>query len=315
MGSSFNLYLNEGLIKLPPKLTDSILEYFVYWYLAFLEGSAEADSSLEEDDIDMIRMALERLAKKHGSKAPTPGDIKKAMTNRAIFKNFPVEDLPQQYLERVAKVRGPEAMKKLKDAHVKFVVSFRKHPKVDMDNDFPQGIFYAEPAEIIVSIPNMPVKIPDVIHLLSTFNHAEISRSINNTMGIVEHELTHAVQSMVLWLLHEKQYDPNASGKSAATLPKKEAKKDQYFTSDLEFAPFVKSSIRELKSIFEKNKATTEAAKKELFIKYTYSDVAEKAVNKANDKKFARSSFFKSLKRSDPDKWKKAVKLLSQETL
>ena len=298
------------MIKLPPKLADSILEYFVYWYLAFLEGSAEADSSLEEDDLDMIKLSLERLAKKHGSKAPIPQDIKKAMTSRAVFKNFPVEDLPPQYLERVAKVRGQEAMKTLKDARVKFVVSFRKHPKVDMDGDFPQGIFYAEPAEIIVSIPNMPVKVPTVLKVLATFNHPEISRSINNTMGIVEHELTHAVQAMVMWLLHSKQYDPDTGGKSAGRLPKKEAKKDQYFTSDIEFAPTLKSSVRELKSLFDKNK---EKDKKEIFSKFTYSDVPSNGINKANED--GRSSFFKSLKRSDPDKWKKAVKLLSQEVL
>lgn len=314
MGSTFGLYLNEGLIKLPPKLTSLILEYFVFWYLAFLQGTVDADTSLEEDDLEMIELLLERIAKKHGSKVPAKADVKKAMTSRAIFKNFPVEDLPTQYLERVAKVRGPEAMKTLKDARVKFVVSFRKHPKVDMDGDFPQGIFYAEPAEIIVSIPNMPIHIDDVVHLLSTFNHAEVSRSINNTLGIVEHELTHAVQAMVLWLLHSKQYD-HTEGKSASNLPTEEAKKDKYFTSDLEFAPLVKSSVRELKSLFGKNKATTDQEKKELFTKFTYSDVAEKSVNSADDKKFARSPFFKSLKRSDSAKWKKAVKLLSQETL
>lgn len=312
----FSLYINEGLIKLPPKLTNSLIEYFVYWYLAFLEGRAEADESLEEDDFDTIKLALARLAKKHGAKPPSPGDIKKAMTNRSIFKNFPVEDLPAQYLERLTKVKGASALAALKDARVKFVVAFKKHPKVDMDNDFPQGIFYdSDPAEIIISIPNMPVKIPTMVQLLVDFNYNEVSRSINNTIGTVEHELTHAIQSLVLSLLHQSQYDTETDGKADSNLPSNEMLKDKYFTSDLEFAPHVKASIRELNTIFDKNKATTAQAKQELFTKFTYGDASSANVAKFDDKKFSRSPFFKSLKRSDTTKWKKAVKLLSLETL
>jgi hypothetical protein len=311
MGSSFNTYLNEGLIKLPPKLSQALNDYFTYWYLAFLEGTAEADKSYDEDDQDMIKLAIERLAKKHNSKIPTPADVKKSMTNRAIFKNFPVEDLPPQYLEKVAKVKGQEAIEELKKAHVKFVVAFRPHPKVTDDEE---GIFYSKPAEIIISIPNMPVSADKVIHLLSLFNHAEASRSINNTLGIVEHELMHAVQSMVLFLLHRDQYS-NKGSKSVNGLRTQHAKQDKYFTDDIEFSPWVKTSTRELKSIFGKQKATTDQEKKDLFAKFTYSDVLGKDVSKADNKKFERSPFFKSLKRSDPVKWKKAVKLLSQETL
>ena len=322
MGSTFALYLNEGLIKLPPKLTQVMLDYFVYWYLACLEGLAEdlwkkkdKNKSYEEDDLDVIKLAIERLSKKHGVKPPIAGDVQKASKNRAVFKNFPVEDFPIQYLERVAKVKGPEAMEELKKAHVKFVVSFKEHPKVDMDKDFPLGIFYAEPAEIIVSIPNMPVKTPKMLELLSTFNHSEASRVINHTLGTVEHELTHAVQSMVLHLLHPSQYDPMTGGKSIRGLRKGQAKQEKYFTSALEFDPWVKSSIRELKGLFGKHKASTEKDKKEVFTRYVYGDVLSKDVSKADNKKYDRSSFFKSLKRSDPDKWKKAVKLLSQEVL
>jgi predicted nucleotidyltransferase len=309
---SFALYLNEGLIKLPPKLTQSMLDYFVYWYLAYLEGSAEK-GTYDDEDLDMVKLSIERLAKKHGVSPPTPGDVQKSIKTKAVFKVFPVEDLPLQYLERVAKVKGQEAMEELKKAHVKFVVSFKEHPKVDMDKDFPQGIFYAEPAEVIISIPNMQIKVPVMIELLSTFNHSEASRQINFTLGIVEHETTHAVQSMVLYLLHPSQYDPETGGKSVRGLHTGQAKKEKYFTSSIEFDPLIKTSIRELKGIFGKQSATTEKDKKDLFTKYTYGDVASKNVSKADNKDFFRSEFFKSLKRSDLDKWKKAVKLLSQE--
>jgi hypothetical protein len=206
-------------------------------------------------------------------------------------------------------------MEELKKAHVKFVVSFKEHPKVDMDDDFPQGIFYAEPAEIIISIPNIQVKVPKMLELLSQFNHAEASRNINFTLGIIEHETTHAVQSMVLYLLHPSQYDSTTGGKSVKGLRKGQAKQEKYFTSNIEFDPLIKSSARELKGLFGKYNAVSDKDKKDLFIKYTFSDVASKGVSKADNKDFNRSSFFKSLKRSDPDKWKKAVKLLSQEVL
>lgn len=313
MGSTFSLYLNEGLIKLPPKLTQLMLDYFIYWYLAFLEGNANADKSYDDEDQDMIKLALERLAKKHNVPIPSQVDIKKSMTNKAVYKRFPVEDLPPQYLERVAKVKGPEAMEELKKAHVKFVVSFKKHPKIDMDEDFPQGIFYPNPPEIIISIPNIQIQVPRMLELLSRFNHTEASRNINFTLGIIEHETTHAVQSMILYLLHPSQYDSKTDGKSVRGLRKGQAKHEKYFTSNIEFDPMIKSSIRELKGLFGKYKAVSDKDKKEIFIKYTFSDVASKGISKADD--VNRSSFFKSLKRSDPDKWKKAVKLLSQEVL
>jgi hypothetical protein len=315
MSTKFGLFLNEGLIKLPPKLTDHMIKYFVYWYLCYVEGIAAADKSYEEDDQDMIKVAIDRMAKKYGVNPPKPTDVEKTKKTRAVYKNFPVEDLPPSYLERVAKVKGTEAIEELKKAHVKFLVSFRQHPKIDMDGDAPQGIFYAEPAEIIISIPNMHVKVPKMIQLLSQFNHAEAGRSIDHTLGIVEHEITHAVQAMVLHLLHPSQYDPNREGRSARGLRKDQAKQDKYYTSDLEFDPWVKTSIRELKNIFSKAKATSAADKKALFTYFTYGDVQPKGVSKADDGKQQRSAFFKALRRSDPDKWKKAVKLLSQETL
>lgn len=315
MGSSFTLYLNEGLIKLPPKLNQALLDYFIYWYLAYLEGCAEKQFKGSDEDLDMVKLAIERLAKKHASKVPTPVDIEKTMKSRSVFKNFPVEDIPPQYVERVAKVRGQDGLEELKTSRLFFNVSFKEHPRIDMDNDSPEGIFYAEPAEIIVSIPNMKVKVKDVLELLAGFNHAEASRVINRTLGVIEHELTHAIQSMVLYLLHPSQYDPEKSGKSVRGLRKNDAKQDKYFTSNIEFDPFIKIAIRELKGIFGKHKATTEKEKKELFTRFTYGDVLSKDVSKADNQKYDRSPSFKSLKRSDPVKWKKAVKLLSMEVL
>lgn len=308
MGSSFTHYLNEGLIKLPPKLVASTIEYFIYWYLAFLEGTAEADKSLDEDDQDMIKLAIERLAKKFNSKTPTAVDIKKAMTNRAVFKNFPVEDIPPQYLEKVAKVKGPEAVEALKDAHVKFVVAFKDHPSI---KDNGEAVFYTKPAEIYISIPNMPIEPKDMIELLSTFNHAEAGRAINRTIGTIEHEVMHAVQSMVLFLLHPIQYSTNTSKSAKPNL----RGKDKYYAKDIEFSPWLKTSVKALENVFEKSKATTAQAKKDLFTKFTYGDVLSKDVTKADNQQHERSSFFKSLKKTDLEKWKKAVKLLSTEVL
>ena len=315
MSTNFSLFLNEGLIKLPPKLTDQMLKHFVYWYLCYVEGQAMADKSYNEDDQAMIKVTVDRMAKKHGVLPPKPGDVEKTKKTRAVFKNFPVEDLPPAYIEKVAKVKGSEAIEELKKARVKFLVTFRKHPKIDMDGDAPQGIFYSEPAEIIISIPNMPTKVPKMIELMSQFNHTEASRLVDNTLGIVEHEITHCVQSMVLFLLHPSQYDPDRQGRSVRGLRKDQAKQDRYYTSDIEFDPWVKTSIRELKSVFSKNKATTPAQKKELFTRFTYGDVQPSSISKADDGKYTRSNFFKSLRRSDPEKWKKAVKLLASEVL
>lgn len=307
MTSKFNTYLNEGLIKLPPKLTDSLIGYFVYWYLAFLEGSAEASDAFDEDDRDMIQLALERLVKKFNSKTPSASDVKKTMTNRAVFKNFPVEDIPIQYLERIAKVKGSEALDELKSAHIKFSVSFKPHPKV---TEGEEGVFYKKPAEIIISIPNMQISVGKMLQLLSMFNHAEAGRNINNMLGIIEHEISHVVQSMILFLIHPQQF----SDLQSKSVTKRLTGHDKYLAKDIEFSPWIKTSVREIKSVFEKNKANAQE-KKDLFTKFTYGDVLSKDVSKADNKKHERSKFFKSLKRSDLEKWKKAVKLLSTEVL
>ena len=309
---SFALFLNEGLIKLPPKLIGDVIKYFVYWYLAFLQGTAEADSSNDEDDLDMIKLGVDRLAKKYGVKSPSDGDIKKSMTNRAIYKNFNVEDIPLTYLNRVTKIHGPEAIKELKKANVKFVVAFKSHPKIDADGDSPQGIFHADPPEIIISIPNMNNQLPKTIEHLSRFNVAEAARHLDYTIGIIEHEVTHAVQSMVLYLLHPKQYDN--VGKSAQGLDGNQAKQEKYFTSQLEFDPWVKTSIKELKALFGRKKASDVASKKELFKYFTFSDVQPTEVSNVKDG-HVRSDFFKALRRSDLVKWKRAIKLIAQEVL
>lgn len=303
----FTLFLNEGLIKLPPKLSQSLIEYFTYWYLAFLEGSADANKSFDEDDREMIKLAIERLAKKFNSKIPSSADIKKSMSNRAVFKNFPIEDIPVRYLEKIAKVKGQEAIEELKKAHVKFAVSFKPHPKVIEGEE---GVFYTKPAEIIIAIPNLPTSTESMLQLLSSFNYQEAGRIINNTFGIIEHELTHAIQSMILFLLHPKQY----SNSQSPSVNKQAKGLDKYFAKDIEFSAWLKTASREIKSIFEKNKASAQE-KKDLFAKFTYSDVLSKDVTKSDNKKFERSKFFKSLKRSDLEKWKKAVKLLSIEVL
>ena len=315
---SFTLFLNEGLIKLPTKVSEKMIKYFVYWYLAFAEAQAEKNDELDEDDLDMINVCISRIAKKHGVNPPSHADVIRTTKARAIFKNFEMEDLPDAYVQRVGKVRGQEAVDALKKERVKFMVAFRKHPDIDMDEDQPQGIFRpskeGQPeSHIIVSIANMPTEVGAFLKLLMQFKTEEANRVINHTIGIIEHELTHAVQSMILYQLHPGQYDAN--GKAVRGLRKDQAKKEKYHTSQVEFDPQIKGSIREIKNLFDQSKAKTKEEKREIFNRYTYSDADQKNVSRKDDKKYYRSPFFKSLRRSDPDKWKKAVKLLAQGVL
>lgn len=313
---SFTLFLNEGLIKLPTKISEKMIKYFVYWYLAYVEGVAESNKDFDEDDLDMVKVCIARLAKKHNVNPPTAGDIQKTLKTRAIFKNFEMEDLPQSYVERIGKVKGQEAVEELKKHRVKFMVAFRKHPDLDMDEDRPQGIF--RPVEngddqIIISVANMPTEVDGVVNLLSQFKTEEANRVINHTIGIIEHELTHAVQSMILYQLHPDQFDNN--GKAVRGLRKDQAKKEKYHTSQVEFDPQIKGAIREINNVFAQLKAKTKEEKREIFNRYTFSDADQKNVSRKDKDKHYRSPFFKSLRRSDPDKWKKAVKLLAKEVL
>lgn len=314
---SFSLFLNEGLIKLPAKVSESMIKYFVYWYLAYAEAQAEKNDDLDEDDIDMIKVCIDRLAKKHGVTSPSHADVIRSTKARGIFKKFEMRDLPDAYVQRVGKVNGVEAVEALKKEKVKFMVAFKKHPDLDFDNDRPQGIFHpgkdGEDSLIIVSIANMPTEVEHFVQMLSQLKVEQANRVINHTIGIIEHELTHAIQSMILYQLHPNQYDSN--GKAVRGLRKDQAKKEKYFTSQVEFDPQIKGAIREIKNLFDELKAKTKEDKREIFNRYTYSDADQKNVSHKDNQKYYRSPFFKALRRSDPDKWKKAVKLLAQGVL
>lgn len=302
----FSTFLNEGLIKLPDRLLSDLTTYFVYWYLAYARAIANDMIDIDDEEMESIIDGVSILAKKNGTKNPSTSDINKTLTVRSVSKRFNVDDFPEPYINRVLKTNGEKVVKDVLSEPVKFVIAFKLHPKIDID-DHPQGIYYPDDNSIMISIANIITPIESFIEALIKLNIRNAQAIMNHTIGVIEHELTHSIQAMILYKLHHKQY--SFDGISASNLSDEDKKQDEYFTSQVEFYPSIKGAIREIESEFLKLGLKTQQEKREFFDKYTYVD------SKIDAGSIGRSNFFKSLRRSDYQNWKKAVKLLADKVL
>lgn len=301
----FSLFLNEGLIKLPPNLTKQIVEFFVYWYLAYLKSLTIDNPAYDEDDIAVIEDSIKKLAVKYGVSNPTDSQVervKNSLAKTGVFKNFKIEDLPEHYLARLGKMKGPEAVAKAKDATAKFIIAFGKHRHIS-GKEF--GAFIRDQLQIVISIKNMQTSPETILKWLSSFNTVAASREIDKAIGTLEHEITHLVQELIMIVLHSDQ--DSVEGKYSG-----DNKKDSYYTSQTEFDPMVKSSIRAINSLFSKKKAKTVQEKKDILNKFTWGDTQPDKIPNEVAIEDDRSRFFRALRRSDMAKWKRAVKLLAQ---
>jgi hypothetical protein len=297
MTSRFTLFLTEGMIKLPATTLEAINEFFLLNVLAVLKGKSAQEE--DEADVEFSASTIKRLAAKIGSVVPSEADIKRVMTKRMISKSFPL-DIPQEYVDRVLKMRGEEGVTSLRGEKIKVILSLDgKHPLLKGSDS--SGIFSDDPLTMVINFPSLQVMSDKVVNVLLGSRLSTLEAMIEHGLGTVEHELTHGIQAHVLKKLHSQQFDQHGA---------RSAKGDadgEYFTSQVEFDPQIKSAVKQLKVI------TTKAGVKpgspeerQLISRFTSEDLSIKDLTSSPD----RSVFFSKLKRYDYKQWKKAVKLL-----
>ena len=121
---------------------------------------------------------------------------------------------------------------------------------------------------------------------------------------MVAHELQHATQDVVLRKRHPDQMK----------MPNEDDSTEDYYASDIEFHPQVTTAVSDFKRMIQGMKREgRELSKKQLNQIFRYFVGASEQMPNGflKYKPMFNSPFFRSLKRTDDQKWKKAVKEFS----
>jgi len=176
------------------------------------------------------------------------------------------------------------------------------------------GAFVEQPPTMLLDLKNLGLSKQDLMSLLQMGRIAELDRRIEYAISTLEHELTHGVQFLMLQQLHPSQV--SGSGSKGARASDKVTFDEVYYTSQKEFDPQLKSALKSFENIVRRKGAKTRATKQALLRKFTWDDIPKPNVPEVDLHPHPdRSPFFQSLKRVDPIKWKKALKLFTVRAL
>ena len=289
----FDGFLNEGMIKLPPRVLEEALKFFNFWALAHILAHGLKKAGKDEDEQQLVMLAVKKVADRLQVKMPTKQDVTKAYGARELTKRMKLaNDVPKAYVDRISKRFGDVKGKKLlAGTEIGITIYFKKG---QLRNS--RAVWDRSEESLFVSLPNCEL---DEVAFgdLSNYNYIFIGRKLHVVLGIIEHELTHGIQDLVLRLIHPEQAKTNGkSDKIPFEKPKSNAERNvNHHLSAIEFDPLIKSSVRQFRVMVETERVKDDLAKtKELFHKFTTTDV---------------SRFFSTLRKHDEERWKKAVKL------
>lgn len=314
MNLNFKFYLNEGLIKLPEKAFKEGQTKIVSDLASFLVTEL---SSVKHAEVKKVIDHVKSVASKHA--AQVRHLVKK--THSKFKLEISKEDLPEKYRKL-----GPEVLGKVElDLDWKVKGRLVKHKASGLYDDSNDGKVIIGIAKFIDSDWKKKaveyvmkadkgfesrIKLSDVLI-------DEFDALLEQILGTFEHELTHYVQFKILRAAHEKQI--GGLGKSHA----KDNQKDEYYNSQVEFDPQIKSAIAKFHRMEKDNLDAKMDGNRRLWIdifvgakkiprpaKPSFLDIVS---NEKYGGFVKPSDFFLSLKKVSENRWKKAIKLFTQE--
>ncbi len=207
---------------------------------------------------------------------------------------FYARDLPDSY------------KKKLRLPRDGFIVRFTAgyYP----DHSDKGGEFYAggngKPAMIFVNLTAVPGLDTDLGE-----DHS-MEYAMDELEGIVDHELQHATQALILKKHHGKQF----------VEPKEDDDLDTYYQSDVEFQPQITTAVNDFRRALKIMKSNVELAPDQVKgILQSFLSGGNMPQGLLKWKPYFRNDFFRTLYAKDRRKWQKAVKdfhgLLSKKQL
>lgn len=298
-----NEILTEGAIKVPEKQYKQMADAFVYWYMAYFQNFIEND--LEGKDYSKAKNWLKAVCKKYGVDEPSDKDVELAGNSEYQAVKVPIQMEDWPYLEKLKKFYP--GIEKLSMPPMTLRIYFKMAPAI-----LPRKVMarYSN-GKIAISIPNHYM---DDAYLAQgdSRRRAILTRDLERALGNIRHELTHAVQFEILAKFHTDQIrstnDLEVEGLSDEEL------KDLYLLSPIEFDPQIKSAATMFKGIELYSKSLLNDYDRKKALGYvTGGDNKELTKDELEQIGYnVRSQFFLTLKKKDPDRWKKAVKLFYQ---
>jgi hypothetical protein len=301
---SFKQFLKEGMIANPPKLLKDITDFIVYVYLAYVKDNIEEHLSGKE--YNEALQLLKRFVSKYKLPMPTDSWSEKAGKGGVIEHSFKLDfsDLPDRYLDKLKKL-GTDISKLHEYDEVIAELDFTPNSTIPTSGEFNPGTlsmtFSMKHNSMLLDSENTTI---DNLHQL-------LYNRLPFLVGIVDHETAHMVQFLVLRKFHAYNvHSLYTSGKID------DENRDDYYNSQVEFDPQIRSEAAYFKGVEELSKefGLKEYDKHKALEHFTFADgTKEPRTDDLEKISFTRRSpFFGALKRKNPEKWKKAVKLISQ---
>lgn len=294
--------LIEGEIKIPEKQYEILSDTFVYWYMSYFQNFVE--SQLKDKEYEKAKNWVKAVCNKYNVPIPSKDDVETA--GNETFQQFkidfqasdwPYTDKLKKFYPDISSLNGSLAYR----------IYFKTDTKV-----IGKGTLAAyRDRKIIISIPNHYM---DETYLSrgDSKRRAILTRDLERALGSLRHELAHAVQFEILSKLHHDQVQ-SINDIEIGELSSEE-RTDLYLLSQVEFDPQIKSIAKLFQGVelysksqlqkYDRKKAleyVTGASTKDL----TPEEISQIGFNKPN-------KFFVTLKKKDPTRWKKAVKIFYQ---
>jgi hypothetical protein len=300
-----DLLIQEGLIKLPKNVKGEMIKFFVRMYLAYYQNMIEEDL-VGKQYYEAKQLADETAKEYDVAVGESDMDKVQKFSHPQILETFllTVDDLP--YNDKLKRLY-PNFVEELKlPIKIKFMLDFSTSKNPDMA-DF-------DPNDNTIRVVMNNLKLMPFGTDLSILK-SMLNKHLRPAIGVIEHELTHAMQHIVLERFHKSQIE-NAFD----VLKLKGMKKynDAYLNSQIEFDPWIKGEIAIFKSIEREMTKMSKEYDKKLSLEFFLAAKGEKKSDFIKPDDFdklmftAPSAFFLSLKKHNVEKWKKAVKLFYQ---
>lgn len=275
--------LLEGIIKVPHNTTNQAMTIVCSDVLSRIMTMLNAsDDDFAFEAISIYKNIIKQMQTKYGDFDIVPNYSGNAYMTHKVYLSM--KDLPKGYVRNK------------KNSSKQYLINIKTKFVDDPKQTAPSAEYYkkrlhAKSALINVYVPDMS------IHFAST--KPEYFQSLMHRYeGVIDHELTHAIQDMAFGTMPDEldYYNPDGS-----------IDYDKYHAHHIEYDPLIKTEAKDFISALSQIRVAGH--------KPSVSDIHEMAMIYVGSKKESNSgynagvsSFFADLKKNDISKWKKAVK-------
>lgn len=281
-----NAKLNEGIIKVPTKLENDILNFVFYNFFWFVRNRFTPEIKKSAPHLwDDFKNQLSK------NNITLPKEKYKLPPDKRVFKNFTFDfdELPDNY-------------KRLTPDHtfIQILIDWNKHEDRGASlAEYNTGKMAGKPASLITLYLNYffdhNMAYPSKYHTVN-----EIPLMLTKIRSAVRHELMHLIQHILF-----KNVDKSQLSK------KKNYDEDEtdYYLSNIEFDPIISSLSENLATQFKINLSRSKISLEDA-IKYQVG-----LKQPPNGSPYQPVDFFTVLKNNNIKKWKLAVKKFSLEVV